>query len=101
MDTSRRARDHLLRRFEDPLADLPEDDPAVAALITDVALEAAELQPDTDAVLRISFLQLEMRRIERAIRSAREHGDLGLQDELAGARQDVRRQMDSVMGQTA
>ena len=63
-------------------------------------MDAGEQEAATDPVLRMSFLQLEMRRIDRAIRHAGEEGDLGRQDELAGARQEVRRQMDSVMGQT-
>ncbi|MFN2617771.1 MAG: DNA primase [Thermoleophilaceae bacterium] len=100
-DASRRARDHLLGHFDDPLADLPEEDPSVAALVTGVAMDAGEQETATDPVLRMSFLQLEMRRIDRAIRHAGEQGDLGRQDELSGARQDVRREMDLVMGQTA
>jgi hypothetical protein len=73
----------------------------VAALVTGVVMDGGEEEAATDPVLRMSFLQLEMRRIDRAIRHAGEHGDLSLQDELSSARQDVRRQMDSVMGQTA
>jgi hypothetical protein len=49
----------------------------------------------------MSFLQLEQRRVERGLRRALRDGDLTLQRELASARQDVRRELDSVMGQTA
>ncbi len=100
-EPARRAREHLERHFEDPLAELPQDDPALAALLRDVALEAGEEEPASEGVLQMSFLQLELRRIERELRRAGEAGDLGRQDELAGARQDVRREMDAVMGQTA
>jgi DNA primase len=97
----RDAREHLVSRFDDPLAELPDDDPAVAALITGVAMAAQEQAEATEPVLRMSFLQLELRRIEREIRRAAAEADHPRQDQLAGARQDVRREMDTVMGQTA
>jgi DNA primase len=96
----RDAREHLVSRFDDPLTELPADDPAVAALITGVAMAAQEQAEATEPVLRMSFLQLELRRIEREIRRAAAEADHPRQDELAGARQDVRREMDTVMGQT-
>jgi DNA primase len=99
--TVRDAREHLVSHFDDPLAELPDDDPAVAALITGVAMAAQEEAEATEPVLRMSFLQLELRRIEREIRRAAAEADHPRQDQLAGARQDVRREMDTVMGQTA
>jgi DNA primase len=99
--TVRDAYEHLVSRFDDPLAELPDDDPAVAALITGVAMAAQEQAEATEPVLRMSFLQLELRRIEREIRRAAAEADHPRQDQLAGARQDVRREMDTVMGQTA
>jgi DNA primase len=98
---TRGAREHLLPRFDDPLAELPEDDPAVAALITGVAMEAQERAEALEPALRLDFLQLERRRIEREIRRAANESDLARVGELAGARQAVRREMDTVMGQTA
>jgi DNA primase len=98
---TRGAREHLLSRFDDPLAELPEDDPAVAALITGVAMEAQERAEALAPALRLDFLQLERRRIEREIRRAANESDLARVGELAGARQAVRREMDTVMGQTA
>jgi DNA primase len=100
-ETSRRARRHVARRFEDPLAGLPEDDPAVGALVTAAAMQAEEQEAVTEPVLRMSYLQLELRRVERDLRHARQDRDLVRQDELAGARQEVRRELDAVMGQTA
>ena len=98
----RDAREHLVSRFDDPLAELPEDDPAVAALIAGIVAMAAQEQAEaTEPVLRMSFLQLELRRIDREIRRAAAEADHPRQDQLAGARQDVRREMDTVMGQTA
>jgi DNA primase len=99
--TTRSARAHLAAGFDDPLAGLPEDDAAAAALITGVAMAAQEQAEAPEPVLRMSFLQLELRRIEREIRRAAAEANHVRQDELAGARQDVRREMDTVMGQTA
>jgi DNA primase len=100
-DATRRARGHLVANFEDPLAGLSEDEPALAALVTDVALAAQELPPTDQSVLRMSILQLEKRRIEREIRRAAHEGDHARQSELAAAEQRVRGELDEVMGQTA
>jgi DNA primase len=100
-DATRRAREHLAAHFEDPLAGLPEDEPTLAALVTDVALAAQEGTPSPEAVLQMSILQLEKRRIEREIRRAAQEGDHARQSQLAKAEQRVRGELDSVMGQTA
>ena len=100
-DAPRRAREHLAAHFDDPLAGLPEDAPALAALVTDVALAAQEQPASPEAVLRMSILQLEKRRIEREIRRAAHDGDHSRQSELAAAEQRVRGELDAVMGQTA
>jgi DNA primase len=100
-DIGRRAAEHLLAHFDDPLDGLGDDDPALAALVTGAAMQASEQQGHTEAVLLMSFLQLELRRVERELRRAREAGDFPRQHELAGLRQQVRRELDSVMGQTA
>jgi DNA primase len=97
----RAARAHLASSFDDPLAGLPEDDPATAAVITGVAMAAQEQVEATEPVLRMSYLQLELRRIERELRRAAHAEDNARRMELAGARQQVRRDMDQVMGQTA
>ena len=100
-DLLRRARDHLVSHFDDPLAALPEDDPALGALVTDVALAAQERPPTDESVLRMSMLQLEQRRIEREIRRASQDGDHARKSELAAAEQRVRDELGIVMGQTA
>jgi DNA primase len=100
-DATRRAREHLAAHFDDPLAGLPEHEPALAALVTDVALAAQEQPASPEAVLRMSILQLEKRRIEREIRRAKHDGDHARQGELAKAEQRVRGELDAVMGQTA
>jgi DnaB-helicase binding domain of primase len=100
-DATRRARRHLAAHFDDPLAGLPQDEPALAALVTDVALAAQEQPASPEAVLRMSILQLEKRRLEREIRRAAQAGDHARQSELAAAEQRVRGELDAVMGQTA
>jgi DNA primase len=99
-ETMRLARDHLREHFDDPLAELPEDNPVLAALVTGVAMRGEEEAP-SEPVLRMSFLQLEQRRVERGLRRARRDGDFELQRELSDAKQNLRRELDLVMGQTA
>jgi DNA primase len=100
-DATRRAREHLAAHFDDPLAGLPEDEPTLFALVRDVALAAQEQPASPEAVLRMSILQLEKRRLEREIRRAAQAGDHARQSELAAAEQRVRGELDAVMGQTA
>jgi len=100
-EAGRKAAEHLLAHFDDPLDGLGDDALALAALVTGAAMEASEQEAQTEPVLRMSFLQLELRRVERELRRAGQNGDLPRQDALAGERQDVRREIGDVMGQTA
>jgi DNA primase len=95
----RRVRDHLLDHFDDPLADLPEDDPGLAALVTDVAMRGEEGHVSGDT-LRLTFLQLELQRVMRQLRHAEREGNLERQRELWPIRESVRVQIDELMGQT-
>jgi hypothetical protein len=97
-DGMARAREHLAAHFEDPLAGLDGEDREVAMLVAGIALRAEESKPTEASTLRMGFLQLELRRIEREVRRARQDGDLARQGELASARQRVRQDMDEVMG---
>ena len=100
-DMGLRARDHLAANFEDPLAGLSQEDPALEALVTGAAMDALDQQGVSESVLRMNFLQLELRRVERELRRAGEAGDRSKQNQLARAKQDVRIELDAVMGQTA
>jgi DNA primase len=100
-DLLRRARDHMVAHFDDPLAALPEDDPALGALVTDVALAAQERPPTGELILRMSILQLEQRRIEREIKRASQDGDHARKTDLAAAEQKVLQELGVVMGQSA
>jgi DNA primase len=95
-DISRRARKHLLAHHDDPLVDLPSDDPPLTALITDVAMR----ERDGDArTLALSFAQLERDRVERQLRRAARDGDEDRQRELAPERMRILDHINELMGQ--
>jgi DNA primase len=96
----RRVRDHLADHWDNPLAALPEDDPMLAALIKDVVMRADENHVSED-VLRLDFLQLELRRVDRRLRHAEQDGDFEAQRALARERQGLKAQIDELMGATA
>jgi DNA primase len=100
-EISRRARAHLAAHIDDPLANLQENDPELGAFVNSIVQDAAERTLSHEAVLRMSILQLEERRINREIRQAEHDRDHARQSELAAARQRVRGDLDAVMGQTA
>jgi DNA primase len=101
-ELTRRARSHFVTDFNDPVASVPQDDPRLAAIVTDLAFAAQERPPTDERTLEFSLLQLELRRIQREIRRASQEGQLAQQTELALAEQTVRKQMGSIsIGQTA
>lgn len=95
----RLTRNHLLDHFADPLAQLPGADPVIAATITEVAMLAEE-EPSSEPALRLGFLQLELRRIERELRHAGQGDDFNRQRELWSERETVRQAIGHVMGET-
>jgi hypothetical protein len=95
----RLTRDHLVSHFAEPLAHLPADDPAIAATITEVVMLADE-EPSSEPALRLGFLQLELRRIERELRHAGQGDDFDRQRELWSERENVREAIGHVMGET-
>jgi DNA primase len=96
----RRVHRHLAAHWDDPLADLPEEDPMLSALIKDVVMRADETHV-ADDVLRLDFLQLELRRVERGLQHAEQGGDFEAQRALAPERQGLKAQIDELMGATA
>jgi len=98
-DLTRRAHDHLAKHFDDPLAGLPSGDAQLDKLVTDIALQAADDSPAGDGSLRMSFLALELRRIERDLRRAGEAGDFARLRELAVSKRKVFDEMSAVTGQ--
>jgi DNA primase len=96
----RQVRDHLAAHWDNPLAALPEDDPTLAAFIKDVVMRADDV-PVTAESMRLDFLELDRRRIERQLRHATESGDLAAATKLQKERQALKDQIDELMGATA
>jgi DNA primase len=98
-DGLRRARDWIAGHFDAPLAGLPDDDPTLSALVTEAVMRAEE-EPFSEPVLRLGFLQLELRRVERELRHAERAEDFDRQRALWPELGEVKRRIDEVMGQT-
>jgi DNA primase len=98
-DGMRHVHDHLSSHFDNPLGELPEDNPALAAEISGV-VALAEEEPASDEVLQLCYLQLELRRVERALRRAEQGDDFEGERSLWPAREQLREQIDQLMGQT-
>ena len=98
-DALRAVRDHLVAHFDDPLADLPVDDPILSALVTEVAMRGQEEQASPEA-LRLTFLELELQRLERDLRHATRENDFEKQRDLWPVREGVKAQINELMGQT-
>src|SRR4051794_16287652 len=94
-----RVREHLLRHWDDPLIALPDDDESFAVLIKDVVLRAENDDVSAD-VLRLTYLQLDLARVNRGLRRAEQDQDFDLQRTLARDRQRLRDQIDELMGLT-
>lgn len=89
----RRAVAHLRDHLADPGADLPADDPELAATIAELVVQAGRESPAAAAMLESQLMQLELARIDREITRARgrESGDVS---ELARRRAEVKREFD-------
>jgi hypothetical protein len=98
-DAVRAVRDHLVSHFDDPLSDLPLDDPMLSALVTEVGMRGQEEQASPEA-LRLTFLELELQRLERELRHATREEDFERQRDLWPVREGVKAQINELMGQT-
>ncbi len=94
----RRLRAHLTAHPENPLAALPQDDPELTAIAREIVMLADEQPPEGEA-LRLGFLQLDLRRLDRALRAAGHAKDYVEQRRLWAEREQVRAEMDEVMGE--
>jgi DNA primase len=92
-------RNHLLRNADDPLIGLPDDDESFALLIKDVVLRADNDDVSAE-VLRLTFLQMDLARVNRGLRRAEHSQDFDAQRALARERQGLRDQIDELMGLT-
>ena len=97
-DRMQPVREYLLEHLDDPLSDLPDEE-SVAALVTEIAM-LAESEPSSEPILRLSFLQLELRRVERELRAAARERDFDRQRELLEERERARERVAELMGET-
>jgi DNA primase len=94
-----RVREHLLGHWDDPLIALPDDDESFERLIKEVVLVVDNDDVSADD-LRLAFIRLNLRRVERALRQAEQVRDFDSQRALASERQGLRDQIDELMGLT-
>jgi hypothetical protein len=99
-DLMRAARNHLLTHTGDPLAGFGESDKLLAAAVMEMVQMADEGEV-AEQELRLSYLQLELRRVERDLRTAEQRSDFERQRHLWGERESVRGEISELMGQTA
>jgi hypothetical protein len=100
-DLMREARSHLLTQTGDPLAGLAERDKSLASAVMEIVQLADEGGEVAEQALRLSYLQLELRRVERDLLTAEQRSDFERQRQLWGARESVRGEISELMGQTA
>jgi DNA primase len=95
-ELSRRAAAHLCDRLERPLDDLPEDDPELSTLVSELAARATR-GGVIPASLEHAWLMLELARLERAIDAARSAKSLDVST-LGREREQVRRRLRELSG---
>ena len=92
-DLTRRAAAHLRAHLQAPMDGLSEDDdPELVALVRELSIRAGR-EPASAATLDAQRLQLELRRIDRQLREARDAG-VGGAAELARRRAAVKADLD-------
>jgi len=99
-DVMRAARLHFLTHTGDPLAGLGESEKSLASAVMEI-LQLADEGQVAEQALRLSYLQLELRRVERDLRNAEQRSDFERQRHLWGERESVRGEISELMGQTA
>jgi DNA primase len=96
--TVRLARDHLMAHFDDPLSALSSDQPQVAMVVSGAARHAEDLRPANAMKLQRDFLRIDLRRIERQMRTARQDEDFARLKELSGEHQRAKTAMGQAIG---
>lgn len=92
-----RAAAHLRDHLTNPRDDLPEDDPELDALITQLVVRAAR-EPASPATLDAQRLQLELRRLDRRLAAIAASGEGGA-TELATRRAAIKAEFDRAIEQ--
>jgi DNA primase len=99
-DLMREAREHLLTHTGDPLGDLSTRDTSLSSAVMEI-VQMADEGDVADQALRLSYLQLDLRRLERDLMAAEQRSDHERQRHLWGERESVRGEISELMGQTA
>jgi DNA primase len=99
-DLMRSAREHLITHPGDPLAGLSPEDVGLSSAVMEI-VQIADEGEVAEQALRLSYLQLELRRVERDLRAAEHRSDFERQRHLWGERESVRGEISELMGQTA
>lgn len=96
-DLTRRAAAHLRDHLDAPLEGLPEDDPQLATLVSELDSRAARASGVSAENLQHAWLSLELARLERAIDVARlaQSGDVST---LSREREQVRTRLRTLSG---
>ena len=94
---TRRAAAHLRTHLTTPREDLPDDDPELDALITELVVRAAR-EPASPATLDAQRLQLELRRLDRRLAAIAASGEGGA-TELATRRAAIKAEFDRAIEQ--
>jgi DNA primase len=92
-----RAAAHLRDHLTNPRDDLPDDDPELDALITELVVRAAR-EPASPATLDAQRLQLELRRLDRRLAAIAASGEGGA-TELATRRAAIKAEFDRAIEQ--
>jgi DNA primase len=80
-----RAREWLGGHLQDPVADLPHDDPELISLVTELVM-LARSEPASSEAMEHNFMLLEQRRLEARIGEAGERGEYERRAELSRER---------------
>lgn len=99
-DVMREARDHLVTHSGDPLAGLDPDEQSFASAVMKI-VQMADEAPVATSALELSFLQLDLRRVERDLRSAEQLSDFERQRGLWAERETIRADISRLMGEAA
>jgi DNA primase len=99
-DVMREARTHLLTHPGDPLAGLTPDANSFASAVMEI-VQTADDTPVAAQALELSYMQLELRRVERDLRSAEQQSDFERQRGLWTEREAIRADISRLMGEAA
>lgn len=99
-EVMREARAHLVTHPGDPLGGITPEGQSFASAVMEIVQMADEAPVGAEA-LELSFLQLDLRRVERDLRSAAQLSDFERQRGLWAERETIRADISRLMGEAA